>query len=590
MKSSTLLPQSELTELPKPKFSPDLKELAGHYKLDTGLLEKREPVDGFTVDGESSRDLDDAIWLKESPSGYQVIVSITDVDYLVKVASPLDLEALNRATTIYYPSRNIPMFPRVLSENLLSLREKEERPTLSVYIDLDKNLQIVHVDIRETYLKSAKRLSHNNFHPNLKIAENKLRLFDYINLAKGLNERRGTEQSLAYQHFERGFSTTEEGELIEQLPTHGHLVVQEFMILANRAMAKYFQDNQKPALYRNHLPLNGHAPTRADLIALIEQNSDYLQLIDRVREVYQTYLSAASYSEQPLGHVGLNLPRYLHFTSPIRRYGDLINHRLAKAIKQQVEPPYNLQDVSEIASYLNARLRRIATLRSSQHLPNALSIYRQNYSLLNPKNKISSTEPLQKLQQFLSAHRLGNVHFDFRFGQGINVKLFCKAWVRYQKQRFEVSMSAYADKTTIKNIVSNRLFRKLKLLLETSPELFSNHPERVPKEDQESSSPAQILTAKLYQYCQENGLNRPQFHYENWDGRSVYENHNARFSCFCQLSEIVTVIGYGLSKETSKQDSIQKMLNYLTTQTKSIPPQAYSNIPPMIIMPIPKKD
>jgi hypothetical protein len=570
---SLVLPEQELIELPKKRFPKELSALAKQLEIRDEVFRDRLPVNGFTVDGPTSRDLDDAIWLEKTDQGFLVQVSIADVDELVKIFSPLDQEALNRTTTIYFPDHNIPMMPRVLSENRLSLLEGKPRPTLTVSIQINRHLRISSVDIRKTYLTSSRRLSHNDFHLGRSIGKSDLKLLDYLQLAKALNSKRRSEESLAFQQFPGGISTDEEGVPSEQLPTHGHLVVQEFMILANRAVAEKFAEHRISAPFRNHLPLNGHAPTRADIIAIIENNSDYLKLVDNIRELFHQFLSAASYEGQPHGHYGLNIARYLHFTSPIRRYADLISHRQAKSLIEETEPPYSRSEIEALCRYLNSRARRILTLRAAeanQQASNSLQQYRRNYHLLNEGKSPEKQDNLEILQALLYEHRIGNVRFDFRFDEGINLLLGCTAWIKYQRQKIEVTVSAHADKMTVRDLAAKKLLRKIRELLRDSPEIFVRHNERAEKQE---SEPSDNIVSKLYQYCRAKELKFPSFHYETWSGNSNL------VGCYCQISELVSVSGYGNRLKEAKEAAAQKMLNYLVGDPKFIPPQAFFQIP-----------
>ena len=328
------------------------------------LFSQREAVVGVTVDGPTSKDLDDAIYVKKTDNGYSVQVSIADVAALVEPNSPIYNEALERVETQYRKEYNIPMLPRKLSEDLLSLREKQRRPTITFFIDVSDDLYIEKVDIRETVLESKRRLTYLEVD---RIIEGKKTDPDYDmfvacnNLANRLLEQRRNLGALVIYDMKRKLFTNEEGQLLpldKERANKGNLIIQELMVLTNQAVAKLFAEENIPFLFRNHT-IKRNTPTREDIVQQFNNAIINPYLVEKLSERTSLWFNRATYDPVLQGHFGLNEAAYSHITSPIRRAADLINHHIIKAYANNHTSPFSQDDLVEISAQLNNRITEI---------------------------------------------------------------------------------------------------------------------------------------------------------------------------------------------------------------------------------------
>ena len=348
---------------PRRSFSEAARREAGAIasRIDETLA-GRAVVKGVTIDGPASRDLDDALWLeREAPGGYRLDISIADVEALItpRLTPALDAAAFQRSFTRYLAQGNIPMLPRSLSEERLSLLEGQPRPTITLSIPFDERLRQGEPIIRRTVLTSTRRFNYEEadqeiVHPRSDVAAMLQELF---RLAQRLFQLRRKHGALALYDLATGWATTEEGVLF-QLPSverhQTHLIIQECMILANQAMAHFLAERGIPALYRNHIA-RAIAPQRQALRELLESAVTHPELVspERVRATVTLALERARYAPTVEGHFGLNLPAYLHATSPLRRYADLVNQRILAAVLDGKPLPYSGRDLKRIAGQIN---------------------------------------------------------------------------------------------------------------------------------------------------------------------------------------------------------------------------------------------
>jgi ribonuclease R len=378
------------------------------------LLAGRPPARGLTIDGPTSRDLDDAFWLEgDAASGYQLAVSIADVGALISEqrTPALDQLAYARAFTRYGAERVVPMLAGQLSEDHLSLLEGCPRPTITITIPLDARLQPGEPHIALTVLTSRKRLSYAQAdqqvaHPRTEIAS-VLRLAH--ELACHLLQVRRARGALALHDLAAGWVTTEEGILrpLEREERYqAQIIVQEFMILVNQVLARWFAQRELPALYRNHTP-GAHAPQRAAFLEMLETalHDPEQGAAQQMRASMQHTLTRAGYGPVVQGHFGLNLPAYLHLTSPLRRYADLVNQRLLHAALQGEPLPYTRAELEEIATHLNQQEQEMKEAKSRWFL----SAYEQQlHQTLGEALQTGADSPLAQIgaQHFHSLLRL----------------------------------------------------------------------------------------------------------------------------------------------------------------------------------------
>ncbi len=327
-----------------------------------GRLDLRaEPT--VTIDGETARDFDDAISLSRLANGNFLLgVHIADVSFYVRESSPLDGEARLRGTSVYFPERAIPMLPERLSNGICSLNPKVDRLTMSALMEVDGRGRVVNYKLRETAIRSDERMTYTDVNKLLTHADPKLamryaklhELFKTMEeLARILIKMRERRGAIDFNLPESIFEFDDEGRVAGVLRADrniAHRIIEEFMLLANETVAGHFQRLRVPSLYRSHEePQPQRVIEFAELAAAygykfpVEgvSSKDYQrlshQLAGKPEERVLSYamlrsLQRARYSAQNLGHFGLAAPVYTHFTSPIRRYPDLIVHRVLRAL------------------------------------------------------------------------------------------------------------------------------------------------------------------------------------------------------------------------------------------------------------------
>lgn len=328
------------------------------------------PFPGLTVDGPTTKDMDDSIWVEPVDGGLKVTVCVADVADKVLKGSVTDLHALEKTATKYFATGNSPMLPRDLSEDKLSLRPNEFRRVMAVVLTVgSETLEVREMRVARGTLKSRARLIYEDiptilddprhpFHAMLKAASN---------LSLALLEQRRLDGAMAMYDLNNGWVTTEDGD-IRQIKDHrqtiGHILVQELMILANVAVANYAIKHNIPLLFRNH-SARMDEETRQGFLELLEEATHHaLPDLAELRKTMHHLLDRAVYGNRPEGHFGLNLPAYLHFTSPIRRYADLVCHRQIQAHLAGEPYPYDPVTLKVIAHHINTVAREERDERS----------------------------------------------------------------------------------------------------------------------------------------------------------------------------------------------------------------------------------
>ena len=333
------------------KWAEDVPEEAKRGRVDLRDL----PL--VTIDGEDARDFDDAVFCQKQGKDWKLWVAIADVSYYVRPKSALDTEAYNRGNSVYFPNRVVPMLPEKLSNGLCSLNPQVDRLCMVCEITLSAKGKMTDYQFYEAVMNSHARLTYNKV---AKILEKDTALCErYASLAPHLQDLHDMYQALVKARQQRGaieFETIESKfifnalgriERIEPVVRNdAHKIIEECMILANIASANFMAKHQEPALYRIHAVPSEEKLTafRSFLaecgLSLSGGNKptpmDYAQLLEQIKqrpdhELIQTMLlrsmSQAVYSADNIGHFGLALEEYAHFTSPIRRYPDLTLHR-----------------------------------------------------------------------------------------------------------------------------------------------------------------------------------------------------------------------------------------------------------------------
>ena len=345
-------------------FSPKVEKQVQKISGDISGREKKQRRDLtedmiFTIDGERAKDFDDAVSLATTQDGYRLGVHIADVSHYVTENSPLDKEALERGTSTYYADGVIPMLPFELSNELCSLKPRQERLTLSASITFDKQGNVLDYEVFNSVIKSKFRFTYNQvaemlesnsaekkYQPALPVLRN---MFEFSQL---LRKRRFQEGSVDFNIPEAEILMDAQGQVRDIVKAEhnvAHELIEEFMLAANRVVAEHLHKKNLPGIHRIHEAPDQDKLQRFQefvkdigfrLPSLSNVQSSHLQnLLARVRGhaeertvnlLLLRSLKKAVYSEKDPGHFCLGFRHYTHFTSPIRRYPDLATHRMIK--------------------------------------------------------------------------------------------------------------------------------------------------------------------------------------------------------------------------------------------------------------------
>ncbi len=306
-----------------------------------------------TIDGADAKDLDDAISLEFENNIYTLYVHIADVSHYVKEKSFLDNEAFERGTSCYLPDLVVPMLPEQLSNNLCSLHPLEDKLTLSAVLKFDSAGELLDFKITESVIKSDYRLVYTDVTKMLADSENELwkeyenikpMLFSMEKLANILREKRFGNGSINLD-IPESYVVMQDGEpvdIIKKEPEISNIIIEEFMIAANCAVAEFAVKNELPIIFRVHESLKKEKEERfikfARLLGFSGSNIDSIlkqadgKRCDKiVNMMLLRSMCKALYSKDNTGHFGIAAEYYCHFTSPIRRYPDLFTHRVIKS-------------------------------------------------------------------------------------------------------------------------------------------------------------------------------------------------------------------------------------------------------------------
>lgn len=318
-----------------------------------------------TIDGESAKDFDDAICVMEENNAYRLWVSIADVSYYVKAGSALDREALTRGNSIYFPDRVIPMLPEVLSNEICSLKPNVDRLTFTAEMTFDKNGKRLTSEVYESVIRSWHRLTYTEVWKMMdgdqKVIDKYKKYYDNLRpavaLFRLLKNGKSLRGSLDFDLPESQIILDATGrieQIVKSPRNDAHMLIEEFMIAANEAVAEFIEASKTPGIYRVHEPpdnetinvFRGLLHNLGFPLQLGEGRVKPIQLASIIKKVegkpearlintvLLRSLKQAMYSRENVGHFGLASAAYTHFTSPIRRYPDLLAHRLLKNLKK----------------------------------------------------------------------------------------------------------------------------------------------------------------------------------------------------------------------------------------------------------------
>ncbi len=426
-------PQELTKELSKVPKEPSKTDLDGRVDLSS--------LETFTIDPDTAKDFDDALSISKEGDTYNLIVHIADVSHYVKENTLLDEEAKKRCNSTYFPSKCLPMLPEELSNGLCSLKEGVLRLTVSVFMQFDKSGTLSHYDIKRSFIKSDKRYTYKEaklildrklespHKPSLMLMKELCHLLQQKRRDRGSVDFAMEEISIKLDDKENPIGY----EVIEYDITHQ--IVEEFMLKANEVVAKHLTDKNIEMIYRIH-----DEPSSSDIdnfyllaralgfkVKKSQKKQDLQKLFDSAKatpHLHQLCLSfiksmkLAIYSENNVGHYGLSLETYCHFTSPIRRYSDLVVHRLL------FEPPATTEYLKTIGKKLSDQERVSFRAESSVVLLKKLRLLNRHYTetpdklleaiitKIKPYGIYFEITPLQ-FEGFIHISELGHEYFQY---------------------------------------------------------------------------------------------------------------------------------------------------------------------------------
>ena len=363
-----LLINSGITEEFSQEVTEEVGEISENIQAEIANRKDLRDLDIITIDGEDAKDLDDAVYVEKNENGYKLLVSIADVSFYVKEGTELNKEAVKRGNSIYLVDRVVPMLPRKLSNNLCSLNPNEDKLTFTVEMHFDDKGKLIKNDFYRSVIKSKYRMTYTNvnriidkedevineYKPIVKMVNEMLELSKIL---RDVKKRRG---SIDFELPETKVVLGEDkkiSDIVLRKRGEAERLIEDFMVVTNETVAEKLFWEEIPTIYRVH-----EDPDKAKMLTLNETlikfgysltNIDEMHpgkfqaIIDKTISLPEGYLihklilramQRARYSNKNSGHFGLASKYYLHFTSPIRRYADLIVHRmLAKSIEKFIK-------------------------------------------------------------------------------------------------------------------------------------------------------------------------------------------------------------------------------------------------------------
>ena len=351
----------------------------------------------FTIDGEDTRDIDDAISIEINSNGNRVLgVHIADVGEYVRKDNVFDKEAFKRGTSVYFPNLVLPMLPRQLSNGICSLNERVDRLTLSCFMEFDKNADLVNYEICESIINSKKRFTYTKVQAifegdreeNPELIESLLNMRE---LAKQLEEKRRKRGAIEFNIPEVQVGLNELGDVLtltKREQNESHKLIESFMVVANETIATHFLAKKVPFVYRIHEKPDSEKVQR--LVTMVNnfgvqhkinieqcEPKDIQELLKDIKDQPCEYvlnkialrcMKKAKYDPECIGHYGLASPKYCHFTSPIRRYPDLTIHRIIKS--------YLRNELDDKRKIMLKEFVALSSLQSSEKERNAEAVER----------------------------------------------------------------------------------------------------------------------------------------------------------------------------------------------------------------------
>lgn len=437
----------------KSDFSEELLKIANEIN-NNAIFDCKDRIDlreikTITIDGETSKDLDDAISVEKIEDKYKVYVHISDVSHFIDIDSTLDLEAKSRGNSSYLIDKVYNMFPEILSNNIMSLNENEERFALTLIFIIDKEGNILESNILKSLIKSDRRLSYNYAEDiiNKKVEEENW-LLELINnsldIKNILYKKRKEGRGIEFDNNDIKIVLNEEGIPIEfygeEKKQSAH-IIEELMLLANSEIAKKLKDydgvifryHGLPDEYRfNNFKILAHNKGY-ELKKLENGGYDIKEFIERVKgkaeenlltSVLLRSMTPSSYSIVNKSHFGLGLDYYTYFTSPIRRYADLLIHRIVKSvlINKDKEIDLKLKDLckdsfeklSILDKTSNKAERNVRQVKAARFMKDRLGD--EYFGIISSMSRNGITVEIEglEIEGFIESHYVGS---DYRFYQ-----------------------------------------------------------------------------------------------------------------------------------------------------------------------------
>jgi ribonuclease R len=466
-----------------PKFPQEALDMANAVNkeviIEEGRLDLTDKLT-ITIDGEDAKDLDDAITIEKIGDKYRLGVHIADVSYYVKENSPLDHEAFERGTSVYVVDRVVPMLPHVLSNGICSLNPNEKRYALSCIMDVEPNgevsdyrltASVIESDFRMTYTEVNKMIhgdeeTKNNYPALIEMVD---QMFD---CSTRIRTRREGLGAIDFEMEEAKILVDEQGHISQILKRErfeAEKLIEDFMVSANETVAKHTKWSHVPSLYRIHeVPSKKKMQAYAKIVGLLgykmKGSMDAVKPIalQKIMEHFKGHdefpvisrmmlrsMQKAKYDPSPIGHFGLGLEDYTHFTSPIRRYPDLVVHRMlrkyvfgAPDIAKMAVDEERLKEIAEQSSFKERNAvdaeREIENMKKAEYMEEHIGMIADGVIsgvtkfgfFVELENTIEGLVHIQSLEddyyEFDAASmRLTgkNTRKEFRLGQKVRIKV-----------------------------------------------------------------------------------------------------------------------------------------------------------------------
>lgn len=436
----------------KSDFSEELSNIANEINNKTIFDNKSDRIDlrelkTITIDNETSKDLDDAVSLEKIEDKYKIYVHISDVSHFIDLDSPLDLEARKRGNSSYLIDRVYNMFPEILSNNIMSLNENEDRFALTLIFVIDGKGDIIESNICKSLIKSDRRLSYNyaDYIINKRVEEETwlLELMENLFEVKNiLYKKRKAGKGLEFDNNDIKIILNEEGvptEFFAENKKESARIIEELMILSNGVVAKKLKDYEG-ALYRYHGSPDEYRFNNFKILAhnkgyelkrLEDGSYDIKGFLENIKgraeenlliSVLLRSMTPSSYSVKNKSHFGLGLDYYSYFTSPIRRYADLLTHRIVKStiISGNYEIDSKLKDLckdcceelSLLDKTSNKAERHVRQIKAARYMKDRLGD--EYYGIISSMSNNGITVEIEglEIEGFIESHYVGA---DYRF-------------------------------------------------------------------------------------------------------------------------------------------------------------------------------